>query len=196
MKYFGIALISFLTLMSCSSDENTNDDWGFPVEEPTTVRLKHLLTTAEVMAAAGNFTAGWDVNDLNVTNVGEYPTFPYIYYYRLEMTEIPETATGIKIIDVQAGGGVDADVTLEQFLAERDEYVAVNNQLLANYPNTYIVKNIENDFDEWMVYLYTPHRDQRGNRTMHSVCLIGRRTPPPPDEAAVTTLLNLVERHD
>ena len=197
MKYFGFILISFITLTSCSSDEqNNDDDWGFPAEEPTTVRLKHLLTTAEVIAAAGDFTSGWDVNDLKLTNIGEYPTFPYIYYYKLDMSEIPEAAPGRKMINAEAGGSVDADVTLEKFLAERTDYVAVNSPFLENYPNTYIVKNIENDFDEWMIYLYTPHRDHRGNKTMHSVLLYGTKTPPPSDEAAVSTLLNLVKRHD
>src|SRR5690606_39300974 len=43
----------------------------------STVRLKHLLTTSEVVNELGNYTTGWKVNDLNVTNVGEYPTFPY-----------------------------------------------------------------------------------------------------------------------
>lgn len=198
MKYFSMAFISVFVLFSCSSDENNNDfdDGFFPDIEPTTVRLKHLLTTSEVVNELGNYTTGWKVNDLNVTNVGEYPTFPYIYYYTLGMEEIPESAVGTRSISAQAGGSVDADVTVEQFLAENENYIPVNHELLSSYPNTYIVKNTENDYDEWMVYLYTPHIDKRGNKTMHSIRLYGLRTPPPADEVAVIALLSLVEKHD
>src|SRR5690606_30469262 len=187
MKYFSMAFISVFVLFSCSSDENNNDfdDGFFPDIEPTTVRLKHLLTTSEVVNELGNYTTGWKVKDLNVTNVGEYPTFPYIYSYTLGMEEIPESAVETRSISAQAGGSVDADVPGELSLAESDTYIPVHPVLLFSYPYTHIVRRSAYAYDYWLGYLDTHHIDKRGNQEIHSIRLYGLRTPPPVDAVAV-----------
>lgn len=194
MKYLSVFLLSVFLLFSCSSDDN----FLFPPVDATTVRLKHLLTTSEVVGALGGYTNGWDVRELDVTNEGSYPNFPYIYYYRLSMTIEASggTPTQGKSVYAQAGGGVNADVTLEQFLEEHDGYVAVSNPKLATYPRTYVVKKSDNNNDSWVIDLYTPHIAKDGNKTMHSIHLSGSYIPPPSDEIAVEVMLGLLEKHD
>jgi len=200
MKIFFYLVLSVVLLsVGCSSDNNSSKENPLfpPVDNATTVRLKHLLTTGDVVEALGGYTNGWDVKELNVTNYGAYPSFPYIYYYNLPMEiETSGETTQTRSVYVQAGGPVDTDVTLEQFLAENNDYVAVNDAQLATYPRTYVVKMNDNDNEEWIIDLYTPHIAKDGNHTMHSIHLSGYNTPPPSDSEAVKAMLRLLEKHD
>ncbi|WP_143037758.1 hypothetical protein [Paenimyroides marinum] len=94
-----------LLSVGCSSDNNSSEENPLfpPVDNATTVRLKHLLTTGDVVEALGGYTNGWDVKELNVTNYGAYPSFPYIYYYNLPMEiETSGETTQTRSVYVQA----------------------------------------------------------------------------------------------
>lgn len=192
---FLFVLSLILLSVGCSSDDTPPfPSWGV---EPTTVRLKHLLTTSEVVEALGGYTEGWDVGELDVTNLGSYPKMPYVYYYSLSMKiETAGERTQYRSVKAEAGGPVEADVTLDQFLQENVDYIAIDHPELDRYPRTYIVKKNDNDDKAWRFDLYTPHIRKSGNKTMHSIYLQGGNTPVLTDGEAVTVLLSLVEKHD
>lgn len=187
-------IISSALLLSSCSDKGT----PLPIEGTSSkFRLKHLTTTEAVVGALGNFTTGWDLGTLSVTNMWSYPKFPYIYYYTLRMSRDNGSNNYEESISiyVQAGGPIDYDVTLEEFLAEHGDMEAVNVEQLRNYPSVYVVKGKENDNEEWKIELYTPHIAKDGNHTMHSIHLTGSHTPPVADAAAVTAMLALLEEN-
>ena len=186
-------LSSTLLLFSCSDKKDPLTIDG----TSSTFRLKHLTTKEAVVGALGNFTSGWDLGALNITNMGPYPKFPYIYYYTLLMSRDNGGSSNKETIrlHVQAGGPVDSDVTLEAFLEEHEDMATVHVARLKNYPGVYVVKGKENDTDQWLIELYTPHIAKDGNHTMHSIHLTGLQTPPVADEVAVTAMLALLEEN-
>lgn len=189
MKRFTLLLLSTLLLFSCADKENP-----LIVDNAASAfRLKHLTTKEAVVEALGDFTSGWGLTDLDITNMGPYPKFPYIYYYRIAMRRDSDRES-ISVY-VQAGGPVDADVTLEAFLEEYGDMVAVQVEQLKDYPGVYVVKGVDNDHDGWLIELYTPHISKDGNHTMHSIHLTGHNTPPVADEVAVLAMLELLEEN-
>ena len=72
---FLFVLSLMLLSVGCSPDTAPLPFWNV---EPTTVRLKHLLTTPEVVEALGGYTEGWDVGEINVTKsdlIQKCPTY-------------------------------------------------------------------------------------------------------------------------
>ena len=192
MKLFTFLLLSTFLLSSCSDEEN------LPTIEvsPSAFRLKHLTTTSQVGNALGNFTAGWQLSDIELTNIGPYPKFPYIYYYNIFMRKGAGPSQEIISFRIQAGGPVNSDVTLETYLAEHPNMIPIHDDRLRNYTGVYLVKDKDNNHEKWSIELYTPHIAKDGNHTMHSVVMYCYgTTPPPPDDIAVTALLGLLEEN-
>lgn len=192
MKRFTILILSTLFLFSCSEEENSIN-----IERPTSAfRLKHLTTAAQVADAIGDFATGWQWSDIDLTSIGPYPRMPYIYYYDIYMHRGTDPNRQIISFRVQAGGPVDSDVTLEAYLEEHPDMVAVNTSRLRDYPGVYLVKGKDNNIDKWVIELYTPHIAKDGNHTMHSIDMYSYgSTPPPADDVAVDVMVRLLEEN-
>ena len=119
-----------LLLFSCSDKEGS-----ITIDGPSSMfRLKHLTTEEAVLEALGNFTTGWELDEVSITNMGPYPKFPYVYYYHLLMNRDNGGGSYKEIIrlTVGVGGSAYSDATLEEFLEEHKDMEAVNGAILYN----------------------------------------------------------------
>lgn len=197
LKIFEILFLSIFTLSLISCDQS--DELTLDNREGTKIRLKYLTTTAEVAEALGDYVAGWDLRELDLTDIGAYPNFPYVYYYELGMSKNIPGSYLEEYRNVWAGAGVGTgDETLEQILEEsQGRKEAINDERLREYPRVFAVKDRDNtSSNRCTVELFLPHIDLIGNKTMQSVRLTGQNTPLPTDRDVVTTMLSLLEVHE
>lgn len=181
-----------LLLISCTSD---TPDLDFPGVTPTNIRLKHLTTTEEFVAALGTFAEGWDVDELQIKREqGTYPTITWEYQSDLYMgMDGPNGKRHSRKIRIETTGAFEMEEIKE--LERWGNYVEVKDARLDNYPSLYVNKSRDNDAESWRFRLYA-HQvfAPTGNRTTDMIWLSGGgpTIPPPTDAEAVTAMLNLL----
>ncbi|MBE8714808.1 hypothetical protein [Sphingobacterium hungaricum] len=189
MKIFGF-LVSAALVFAC----------GKPQEKPhleqadmTKARLKHITTKAQLVESLGNYAAGWSTGELQLTQIGTYPSSAGIYYYSLSMNNEGVSGQGENNQRISAGVDGTGEETLELILDENKNLVAVEDSRTQKFPKLFIVKNSNNKPGDWMFQLYIPQVYSNG-KTAHKVSFQGfTQTPVPSDQEVVAAMLNLVE---
>lgn len=192
---FSVIVLMFL---SCSSDGEID---LFPETDPTNIRLKYLTTTAQVIEAAGPYTVGWDVSDLDVRR--DEGTHADLFWWFQADLAMRKDAVHTGTHDYR-NLRLNTDGPMEQEdLEQMEDYVPIHDGRLDQYPSLYVVKHRDNDNNNWYFRLYAHQVHQDGNRNTHIIWMSGGHsshlegtTPPPADGDVITAMLGLLEEHD
>lgn len=198
MKKLSVFSAVVLMFLSCSSDEGID---LFPETKPTNIRLKYLTTTAQVIEAAGPYTVGWDVGELNIRrDEGTHHNLFWWFDSELAMRKdaVHPATHDFRRLRLVTDGPIE-----RKDLEEMENYIRIDDARLDQFPSLDVYKHRENDNNDWHFRLYAHQVHQDGNRNTHIIYMSGGHsshlegmTPPPGDGDVITAMLGLLEEHD